>query len=693
MYLSEVRLVNWRSYQDATFRFPKPPRGKPLALIGAMNGHGKTSLMLGLYFGMFGRFGVRFAEGFQIGTDDASRLVDYRRALQEFRRRGTDDDDPTEIRITLSPTANDPTDVTEFRIERRWFFKSSGEPRDGDAGETAHVWVDNIPQKVSALDDAKDLLESHVFPAHVLPAFFFDGEQAQKRIEESGDAHMRGAVEVLYGTKLLADVRDELRLYAQRVRRENPGLQQSRNEQQLEKLRRQRDEIEARLNEITKETGTLGDAKREANASFEGARQQLTLLGVSTAKQIDRLATQMNAARTEMETHNNELRDIAKEMAIPLALVRFGSAIIEQLHAERLTEEWETIKSGTQARVGAVIERAFPEPDPLLRKLSSTQIDQLKTRFQNAIEAIYQPPPAGYAEVIRFGHVHGEGRDALRQQVVDAAGIGTRRVEALVRVTRHARDAFESARRRHEKHANVEEQSKRIGEDLERAQTALGELNRQIGSLAREDQSLREDLKQKRAEIGRLETDIKRLAPAAQRIEMANRLRDVLGDFAERLAPLALKRLESSVTEHFRHMADKRFKNGTVHFESDGTPILDLDGQRVPLRTMSGYERRTFGVAFSIALAEVSGFRAPLVIDTPLGNADSEYRLSLLKHIVRADLDQIVILTHDEEVVGRYHEAIKDRVAKYYLVRYEQLPAGGESFVFENRYFGTTHGT
>lgn len=47
MYLATVNLVNWRSYRDARFRFKAPTRKKPLVLVGAMNGHGKTSFLLG----------------------------------------------------------------------------------------------------------------------------------------------------------------------------------------------------------------------------------------------------------------------------------------------------------------------------------------------------------------------------------------------------------------------------------------------------------------------------------------------------------------------------------------------------------------------------------------------------------------------------------------------------------------------
>lgn len=686
MYLSEVRLINWRSYQDVTFQLPSPAPEKPLVLLGAMNGHGKTSLLLGLYFGMFGRFGTRFAEGFQLNGEETNRILHYRKALQEFRRRGAEPDEATEVHVTMSPSARDPEDAVEFRIERRWFFTTSGALRDD--GETAAVYVDGRPQRVQEIDDATDHIETCLFPAHVLPAFFFDGEQAQRRIEESADAQMRTAVEVLYGTKLLDDLREQLGRYIARCKKDLPTGPDGPDASQIDVLRAERDQMEQRLSRIQSDLQALNLEKQAESERFDVARHQLTLLGLSNAKQLDRVATRLQEARKALDESNDELRKLASTIALPLALSRLGTSVLQRLEAERVREDWETLKSGTEARIGNVLARAFPTPDPLLASVSAETIDALRSRLREAIESIYQPPPGGCASECRYVHVRGDARDGVRREVHVALTVGSRRVEAVARQARLARDEYDDAKRKHAKYQNLPEEAERIRREMEEAQDELSRINTELGRLSGEDTSLREALKQKKAEIGRLETDLARMAPAQKRIEVVNRVRDVLSEFSSHLAPLAMQRLEASVTNHFQKMADRRFRSGTVRFREDGNPSLVIDDEDVPIRTMSGYERRTFGIAFSLALAEVSGFRAPLVIDTPLGNADSEYRMSLLKHIVRADLDQIVILTHDEEVVGPYLEAVAERVATKYLIRYEQTGDGrGESFAFLNRYF------
>jgi len=44
MFLSKLQLQNWRTYADADFNFNPPSDRRSVVLVGAMNGHGKTSL-------------------------------------------------------------------------------------------------------------------------------------------------------------------------------------------------------------------------------------------------------------------------------------------------------------------------------------------------------------------------------------------------------------------------------------------------------------------------------------------------------------------------------------------------------------------------------------------------------------------------------------------------------------------------
>ena len=202
MYLSEVHLSNWRSYRDGRFQLRPPTKRRPLVLIGAMNGHGKTSFLLSLYLGLFGRFGLRHAEGFT--NHLAEDIGFYREAVSKFRRNSASRDEPTVIDLTFRPTREEEeAGQTEVRIVRRWFFTTDRRPRQGDNFEEVELHIDGRPRRLADPDAVVDRLERMLFPASFMPAFVFDGEQAQTLINNSGASGIQKSVEVLFGTCLL----------------------------------------------------------------------------------------------------------------------------------------------------------------------------------------------------------------------------------------------------------------------------------------------------------------------------------------------------------------------------------------------------------------------------------------------------------------------------------------------------------
>ena len=50
MWIKRIKLKNFKSYAEAEFEFPAPEQGRNLVLIGAENGHGKTTLLEAITF-------------------------------------------------------------------------------------------------------------------------------------------------------------------------------------------------------------------------------------------------------------------------------------------------------------------------------------------------------------------------------------------------------------------------------------------------------------------------------------------------------------------------------------------------------------------------------------------------------------------------------------------------------------------
>ena len=690
MYVSSVELVNWRSYADCTFTFPAPQTAKPLVLVGAMNGHGKTSFLLAFYFGLFGRHGVRYAEGFEIGPE-AAPLRHYRQALEEFRRETADPDHPTIVDITISPSQLDLAAgglaAVELRIVRTWYFTRAGRWRDRD--EQVLVYVDGLPQPLNEHDDALAYIERHFVPAHVLPAFFFDGEQAGRRINDAGESQMRDAVQVLYGTKLLDELDDRLKRFVVRQRGAGKIGTKDARQDRLGDLRERRDSVESQLRDCEAEHRQRIQELDEAKDVLRECQDQLQRLGSTSQQELDQMRTESERVVRELAAAKARCDVALTELPLDLVIHKYGAGLREQLLQEDRLAAWQTVRDSVSRR-SAELQDAVAARIAQMPSMASDVEGAVRNAVSSALRQLYAERPVDAAKVRRHVHLDA-GRRATLLNLVAHRKLHS--AEEFLGDLDAVTD-LEGRRARASVRADQDSKRERIEKAVQQLDAAYSEVTRIAGETARLEVRmvpLREQTRQLRQEVTRLDGQLQNMAPFEAMMEVAERVRDVLSEFQSSLQPLGMRRLEASVTRHFQAIADERYGQAVVRFEEDGSTTLETPSGSRPIRVMSGYERRSFGIAFSLALAEVSGFRAPLIIDTPVGNADSSYRLSILRHLVDCGLDQVILLTHDEEVTGLYHDAVREHVCAHLLI--ENGTADGdertrESIVHVDRYFG-----
>jgi len=686
MYLSKVHLENWRSYEDATFNFKKPNGRKPLILIGAMNGHGKTSFLIALYLGLFGKFGLRYCEGF---TQDPENNPFYRKAIQLFRRNSANADQPSLVEMVFSPTLQD-TDFQEVRIVRRWFFDSSNRPKLGEAFETVEIYRDDRPIKVQDLEYAHDKIEKLLFPAHIMPAFLFDGEQAQMLINNSGAPGIKKAVEVMFGTKIIDDVHAQIEQYLNICHQKLGGKKQaSFKEQELSSKTSERQRINAQLTELQKKHIEKEKEKEEIENSRKEAMERLTMLGGQKALDVKKLGEELLMQKQNKSTAEKNLTDTVRHLGLALSLTRLGTPIENRLKSEEIREKWERLRESTMERAEQVIAVAVPEPpssDELLGNLSQEIRDRVKDRFKRALQQIYNPPPNGCADSYLCGHVKGEQRHVVFDLLCQVRAQNASDIRQKAKKLKEAREIYEETIIRNERLTNLPDEVNELANQLDSFHSQIDEAIRRLNSIENEIKKLKGDLHNLNSEIGKLQEEIASMEPQQKRIAVAERIHRVLTELSDKLRPIALNHLEELVTHHFLLIADKRFK-GRIKFPKDAAPIFEFQtGKSQAIDIMSGFERRSFGIAFSLALAEITQKRVPLIIDTPLGNADSKYRPRLLQALTDVALDQIIILTHDQEVNGELLSSIDQKVSQKYLVIYSD--ESNASSVFENSFFG-----
>lgn len=688
MHLQRVQLRNWRSYRAAEFRFVPPKGRRNVILIGAMNGTGKTSLLHALYLGLFGRETMPFFEGVTLGASDEERVRSYRHLIQRsLHRPAVNDAQPkASVGLTLSNGEH------SVSVARTWYFKPGGSARDlnTNEGEETRIEVDGRVRRVADWQDANNTVAQLLFPANVLPCFFFDGEQAQKRVEAAGSQAVADAVHALYGTALLRELKASLRTYVaaqrQAVKRDVGDVR----EEELNRKRTRRDELEAELQRIGSEQQSVAVTLTEKLELRQLAIRELTQVTGDATIDLQQLAQRKQDAERLEGDLRRALCDGLADLALPMALRLWGSALREQLQSEQVRDRWLILRDETRSKAETIVKAALPRDAALtIPALTDTQRDMLEVRLRSALESLWSPPPQGCASAYLHEYLGASDRAATLARLSTLLSAPAYDVARTAHEWHEIRRRVADLQQQWDSLRDLEPKMAAIRRRITELDTEVQHLTSRKSALDTSEKGHRSELADIKAAIGQMEQLRRKMGPVEHRLDMAERVREVIDDATDELARACKAALEHACTQHFRRMITSEYHKHVVSFDDELQPVLRLGtSEPIYVSTLSGAQKRAFGLAFTLAVADVSGETAPLIIDTPVGNLDSEYRNRILEYLAITAKGQVIYLSHDEEISADYARTLEPYVLQKYLVRFEPIADGsGISTLEEGSYF------
>lgn len=697
MYLTEVQLRNWRSYRNVTYSFPIPEKQaaskyeKKVILIGAQNGVGKTSLLIAMYLGLFGRAAMHLIEGIRLSGTDEDKVSTYKYLLERIiHRPALKSQEPYAfVRLKFENSAGE-----SIIIRRKWGFRAGGKVRELNTpdGEEVLIEVNGEPRQYPTWQEANDRISELLFPSSVLPCFFFDGEQAQARVEAAGGRALLGAVKTLYGTGLLDELRHSLKTYYDNeissLRKDIGNVRSDELElkrEELEKIKKASDTIALRLTQKRKD-------RDELEAEYKKITNEITQLVGDSQTDITHYSDSIRALQNEIQQLKQKLSVGVSAASLPLALAKNGVLISETLKSEQIRDEWLNLKAAAEGKAQHIVNLVLSDDkaqDNIIPPLIPVQRESIKKRLENALEALWSPPPQGCAEEYRFGFLRESDRAAvitklsriLKQSIPDLSNTITN----LSRSSMQLREA----QRKYDDIRDIEPKLKALKDAMDGIREKSTALTAEVNSLENQEKDIQKQIKDLRAAIGQMESKQNAADPVLQKLDVVYKVVEVLDEASEKLVPLCRDALEERCTHHFTQMISDEFKAFKVKFNEDTEPYLYTQDQLVYVSSLSGAQKRAFGLAFTLAVADVSKHDAPIMIDTPVGNMDSEYRARVLTYVAKAARSQVIILSHDEEVSMDYKKKLSPYILKTFLLTFKRLSEGcGETSIVENSYFG-----
>ncbi|MCX6818520.1 MAG: AAA family ATPase [Candidatus Aenigmarchaeota archaeon] len=166
---------------------------------------------------------------------------------------------------------------------------------------------------------------------------------------------------------------------------------------------------------------------------------------------------------------------------------------------------------------------------------------------------------------------------------------------------------------------------------------------------------------------------------------------ELLDDAVKAANKIKLK-IVDDVREKIRSETKKQFLQ--IHWKEESYENVEInDKYEISLSDPKGWEtigtiskgtRQVLALSFLAALNSISGFHAPIVIDTPLGRISGEPKLNIVKYLSKfLPNRQIILLMTDQEYTEIVRKTLLPRISKEYKIKVLESPEGSEAKVID----------
>lgn len=682
MWISSIKLKNFKSYDDAEFTFPEAKEGKNLVIIGAKNGHGKTTLLEAIYLGMYDKDAISHLD--RAGLTEKRNYKEYLNSALYHGANSSNDQYVIEITIELMKR-NINKELEGIRVHRKWYFDNKYQ-----------VITENNEEVISSLnsdgaatplqkDNAITLFNSHALPIDYAPFFFFDGEKIVSTARSTGaGVWLNKALRGLLGVTLLEQLKDSLEEYRkQYIREVAPTKVQAqlfdldsklsitqinidKYKVQVESGQTQRKELQNELDQIMKILGSGSDIQSSQEISEKLHRAQDDFnsfqLSVKTAVQdmplsflprleLDKLITKLKYEKNRLdhEAGKDQIegkvdifwQQFVKSDKVREVLGRSAEGILnDELMKEAVQECWELLY--------------YPLPDKCAEEithnyLSQTAHSNIIAEYENLNNKVIE---SSISELLFRMEQSRANRDKLRRQLDDIKKDGNdERIERL---------------------KEVQDETEIVVQNLSIAQNNL-----------EREKSSKHSIEQ---EVERLTQTISDSNPKQQKAQRAKTTQDMIDELILRLmsnkttevADVATK-INSKIAHGNRISRINIDKSGQMSLFGSNNEQMNVD--------LSAGQIQILMMSLISAMAEVTHYVVPLVIDTPLARLDIEHREGIFDHWTSLK-QQVILLSQNSEVTPNVIQKLKPYINKTYLISAKALPTGGAcSEIKENEYF------
>lgn len=643
--IKEIGLKNLGPYRGEHRLNLSSDKGRPVILIGGMNGSGKTTIINAVLLLLYGKRSQHWQQ----------KGVSYNQYLKSRIHNHIAEGEEAWVELKMLLKNN--TGTVTLRVRRSWVAKNSR------IKEKVTVWKDGVQDSYMAKN--WDIYVEELLPIGVSGLFFFDGEKIGRLAEEDENSKtLQGAIRSLLGL----DIVERLILDLKRIiSRKECNIHHHPNRERINQLKQELKNLVKERTIIGQEISGLETRISYYKAKIEEKEEEYLQKGGSFWENKKELERKRDKLKGQVDEVKRQMRNMAAGV-LPLLMVR---PLLEKVKRNISQEE-----RVYQAR--AIL--------PLLEKRDFKLISQL-TNLGVKDEIVAQVRSNLDAEREEFQRL-----SKKVTQFSDSAVL-KRQVSLLVEGELDAvgKEAKQLIERYESLNAELDKVERQLLYEVDENQ--LSAILKQIKSWAQEIATLEEKKNSlvKREEeitgkIKHLESKYRQLLyedlqeevkneDARRVIKYASKSIDIMQTFQERLLLEKVGLLEDNINEAFKLLIGKTSLVSRIKIDPETLQFIlyDPSGSQFPKSQLSEGEKQMLAIAFLWGLARSSGHELPVIIDTPLARLDSSHRTTFVQNYIPKSSHQVIVLTTDEEIYGNYLESLEKYVSQKYLLAYDDV--------------------
>ena len=681
MYISQIKLRDWKPFTSASFEFPAPEEDRNIILIGAPNGYGKTSLFEAIVLGIFGRNGLPLiARSPFYGGDNEKLATSYKSFLEKALHQGATAAGRSSCSVKIIFVDDDDEPL---EIQRIWHFTDAGvyRPQDEEVliftGTTRKaVGPSTSSQGNDRADWFREYIAEKLLPFTLAHFFMFDGEQVSVLAEREMSAQVRSGIEGLLGIPVLKTLAKDLRNYAE-VRRKDSPKGSDKTMDRLDSERQQLDsDLENRVERFAKIEPVLAELREERDRLM----RELASFGAGSQAQLQEQFEQIKNYERAIDQGHAELEKLMmKDIALALSGMTLRTNLKERLRRETVRDRWESGKNQGDSNLERFIGAVDIGISGINPTLSDAQRNAVLGCTRGAWVNLWYPPPDDCAEDYLHPYLNELERSKVIECLDDLDALSAPTIVELLNRIAADGDAL--------KHLQEEvTRTETVAPQVDKKRERLSQLNHEIEhhhqeseALKREKSALESQMNQKNIELSKLTGQLDQAKPSARRATMAIKVASMVDKIVASAVPSQINAIAGAMTEAHRSMAHKKGLVERIDIDEHcDVRLFNVDGVDLRSYDLSAGEKQIFTQALISAVSSVSGRGFPMVVDTPLGRLDIKHRKGVLNHLVERR-HQVILLSTNTEVVGEYLRGIAPHVQKKYLMNFERVGDIGQS--------------